>query len=195
MLSTMASECAVTRGNQPLMARCAPTVEVRREADREGLPPGAPARNRPAAAPCSQTPARGREERVHALREQAQDHAAEHVAGAGGRQARRGVRVDDGAAVRRSDHRIGALQHHDGADLFRRGASARQLVAGDVKQARELTLVRCDDAGTVEGPGQSAGIVRKHADGIWHRAAPRGPWRAWPARDRGSRQRPRRRVR
>ena len=55
----------------------------------------------------------GRLEAWHALRQQACDHARQHVAGAGRGERRRGVIGDAGAPVGGGDHRIGALEQHD----------------------------------------------------------------------------------
>ena len=72
---------------------------------------------------------RGRQERIHALREQAQNHAAEDIAGTGRGQSGRCIAIDDGAAIGRRNHRVGSLQHDDRAAAARRGASATQFVA------------------------------------------------------------------
>ena len=82
-----------------------------------------------AAAPCSQTAAQAASNAGMPLREQPRDEAAEHVAGAGGREPGRRVVVDGGAAVGRGDDGVGALEHDDGADLARRGAGAVELAA------------------------------------------------------------------
>ena len=58
---------------------------------------------------------RYRLESRHALGQQAEHHATQNVAGAGGRQPGAAGGVDRGLAVRSGDHRIGAFQHDGGA--------------------------------------------------------------------------------
>ena len=65
----------------------------------------------------------------HALSHEPENEAGEHVAGARRCQLGRRVGVDRGAAVRRRDHRVAALEHDDGAALGRGGARARKPVA------------------------------------------------------------------
>ncbi len=103
-------------------------------------------------------------------------HSPEHIAGARGRQGRRGVGIDDGAAVRCRDHGIRSLQHDHCAAQPGGRARARQLVAHDVEQARELALMRRDHTGSSYGCEQIARPVSEHADGVGieqHRTAGR----------------------
>ncbi len=58
----------------------------------------------------------------HALREQAENESAEHITGTCGRQARRGIGVDDGAAIGRRDDGIRPLEDQDRTALPRGGA-------------------------------------------------------------------------
>ena len=65
----------------------------------------------------------------------------QHVAGAGRGQPGRAVDVDRGAAVRRGDHRVGALQQHDGAGAGCAASRAAAIRSGDgLQQAREQAL-------------------------------------------------------
>ena len=87
-----------------------------------------------------------------ALRGEAGDEAAQHVARAGGGEGRRQVPADRGASVRRGDHGIGALEDDDRAREPRRRAGARELVVRGVhagragEQTGEFALVRRHDA-------------------------------------------------
>jgi hypothetical protein len=89
-------------------------------------------------------------ERVHRLGEHRADHAAEHVAGPGGRQRGRGARADRGEPVGLRDDRVVALEDDDRSRHGRGLAGARQamrldLVARAAEQAPELALMRRDD--------------------------------------------------
>ncbi len=129
---------------------------------------------------------RGREKGIHALRQQTQDHSPEHIAGARGRQGRRGVRIDDGAPVGRRNHGIRAFQHDHCAAQPGGRARARELVARGVEQTCELALMRREYAGSSYGCEQLPRPVREHADGVGieqHRTAGS---RASRARVRGS---------
>ena len=69
------------------------------------------------AAPCTATPQPAANSRRAARRQQGADHAGQHVAAAGRRQAGRGhVRTQHGA-VRTGDHGVGPLEHHHLAPL------------------------------------------------------------------------------
>ena len=108
-----------------------------------------------AAAPCSQTPAAAAAERFHALREQSENHPAEHIAGTRGRERRRRIRIDHRPAVGRGDDRIRALEHDHRTARACRRARASELVSGHVEQAREFTVVRREHARAGDGGEQS----------------------------------------
>jgi len=108
----------------------------------------------------------GRRERLHALREQSENHSTENVARAGSRQVGGRVRVDDGAPVGRGDHRVRAFQHDHGPTGACGGARAGELVACGVEQARELALMRSEHAGSADGIEERRTVFCKHAQGI-----------------------------
>ena len=78
----------------------------------------------------------------HALRQKPQSDAGENVARAGGRQLRRRSFVDHGAAIRRGDHGVVALEQHYSAARPRRAQGTLDLAAGRVKQPGELPFMR-----------------------------------------------------
>ncbi len=185
----MASEWTVTRGNQAVTARRSAPSTRAGAARRERDPADPPQEARPEIAGRGAVQPhrrRGGRERVHALREQAENHAAEHVARARGRQGRRCVGVDDGAPVGRGDHRVGAFQHDHGAAGARGGARARELVAGGVEQTRELALVRREHAGPADGLEERRTVPANTLERIGVEQARRGRSAAWRASARGS---------
>ena len=86
------------------------------------------------------------------------DPAVASVAGA--------LAIDDGAAVRRRNDGIGALEHDDRTAFARGRARAAEFVAGRVEQTRELALVRREHTGGPYGLEQLPRARREHADGI-----------------------------
>ena len=118
---------------------------------------------------------RGGGERIHTLGQQARDHAGEHVAGAAGREIGRRIGVDDGAPVGRRDHGVGALEHDHRAARGGGGAGARELVALEREQPRELALVRRQHGRPRDRAQERRGLIGKDGQGIGieHDGAPR----------------------
>src|SRR5450756_1691816 len=100
-LITMTSEWMVIRGNQPVTANPSWTVELPQNGRQQiGQVLREQARTKKTGRRTMHPDAGSRRpECIHALGEQTQNHAAKHVAGARGGQARGCIRVDDGAAV------------------------------------------------------------------------------------------------
>ena len=79
----------------------------------------------------------------------------------------RRIVVDDAAAARRSDHRIGALEQDRRTALSRCRARPGQPVATMGEHPGKLTLVRGEQAVGVPGGGkQGFGVVAEHGDGV-----------------------------
>ena len=122
-------------------------------------------------------------ENIHALGQQAKCHARQHVARAGGGQVGRPGGVDDGPgippgilpAVRRCDHRIGALEQHHRARPLGGVPCPRQLVALYGEKSFEFALVGSQEARPLGGLEQAIGVVGENAQpvGIDDRRLPR----------------------
>ena len=76
----------------------------------------------------------------HALREEAGDESGQHVASTGRGEPGRGIGVDRRAAVRRSDHGIGALVDDDGAGKL----NARIVFRTSKADTFRIIVTTCD---------------------------------------------------
>ena len=109
---------------------------------------------------------RRRDEGRHALRQEAEDQAGEHIAGAGGRQFRRRAGVDRGAPIWRGDDRIAALQHDHGAARPRGAAGPLELAAAGVEKPGKFAIMWGHDAIVVDRGEQVFRVPGKYGQRI-----------------------------
>ena len=116
----------------------------------------------------------------HALRQQPGDHAGQHVAGAGGGQPGRRRGVDRGAAVRRGDDRVGALQQHHraGARARRRRRGGEAVGAGAPNTRANSPACGVSTAAPRNASGSPAKAVSASASATTRRPAASRPARA-----------------
>ena len=86
-------------------------------------------------------------QRLHILRQKAEDHTGKNITAPCRRQVRGRIRVYCGATVGRRDHRVGTLEQNYRAALLGCAARTLQFAAGRVEETREFAGLRDDVRG------------------------------------------------